>query len=64
MIASMKLNWFTDLRLNTHFIYDDDTLIPVYDREGEKVLDSEGKHKKVPMVQFKEVIGVSLIFRF
>jgi hypothetical protein len=64
MIASMKLNWFTDLRLNTHFIYDDDTLIPVYDSEGEKVLDSEGKHKKVPMVQFKEVIGVSLIFRF
>lgn len=64
MIASMKLNWFTDLRLNTHFIYDDDTLIPVYDSEGEKVLDSEGKQKKVPMVQFKEVIGVSLIFRF
>ncbi|MFN2380334.1 MAG: DUF3078 domain-containing protein, partial [Bacteroidales bacterium] len=50
MIASMKLNWYTDLRLNTHFIYDDDTLIPVYDSEGEKVLDSEGKHKKVPMV--------------
>ncbi|MEZ5010606.1 MAG: hypothetical protein R2744_02745 [Bacteroidales bacterium] len=29
MIATAKLNWFTDIRLNTHFIYDDDTLIPV-----------------------------------
>lgn len=64
MIATMKLNWFTDLRLNTHLIYDDDTLIPLYDRKGEKVLDGEGKHKKVPLIQFKEVIGVSVIFRF
>ena len=64
MIATMKLNWFTDLRLNTHLIYDDDTLIPLYDGEGEKILDGEGNHKKVPLVQFKEVIGVSVIFRF
>ncbi|MDZ7739426.1 MAG: DUF3078 domain-containing protein [Bacteroidales bacterium] len=64
MIATAKLNWFTDIRLNTHLIYDDDTLIPVKDEDGEPVLNSEGDPKKVPMIQFKEMIGLSVIFRF
>jgi len=64
MIATAKLNWFTDIRLNTHLIYDDNTLIPVIDDEGDPVLGSDGKQKKVPMVQFKEMIGLSVIFRF
>ncbi len=64
MIATAKLNWFTDIRLNTHLIYDDDTLIPVMGEDGEPVLNSEGDPKKVPMVQFKEMIGLSVIFRF
>jgi hypothetical protein len=64
MIATAKLNWFTDVRLNTHFIYDDDTLIPLFNDDGSKVLGSDGNQKKVPMVQFKEIIGVSIIFRF
>jgi hypothetical protein len=64
MIATAKLNWFTDVRLNTHLIYDDDTLIPVTDKDGEPVLDNEGNQKKVPKVQFKEIFGVSIIFRF
>ncbi len=64
MIATAKLNWFTDIRLNTYLIYDDDTLIPVYDKNDEPVLGSDGKQKKVPKVQFKELIGVSVVFRF
>lgn len=64
MIATARLNWFTDVRLNTHLIYDDDTLIPVTDKDGEPVLDSEGNQKKVPMIQFKEIFGISIIFRF
>ena len=64
MIATAKLNWYTDIRLNTHLIYDDDTLIPVTDEDGEPVLEQDGTPKKVPMVQFKELIGLSVIFRF
>jgi hypothetical protein len=64
LIATAKLNWFTEIRFNTHLIYDDDTLIPVYDNEGSPVLGPDGKQKKAPMVQFKEIIGLSLIFRF
>lgn len=64
VIATAKLNWFTDIRLNTHLIYDDDTLIPVYNNDGTPVTAVDGKQKKVPMVQFKEIIGLSVIFRF
>ena len=63
MIATMPLNWFTDLRVNVHMIYDDDTMLPVYDR-GEPVLGDDGKQKKAPMVQFKELLGVSFVFKF
>jgi len=64
LIATTKLNWFTDIRLNTHLIYDDDTLIPVTDENGEPVMNNDGTQKKQPMIQFKELIGLSIIFRF
>lgn len=64
LIATAKLNWFTDIRLNTHLIYDDDTLIPVMDEDDEPVLNPDGSPKKVPMIQFRELIGLSIIFRF
>lgn len=63
MIATTSLNWFTDLRLNVHLIYDDNTLLPVFE-DGEPVLGSDGQQKKAPMVQFKELLGVSFIFKF
>jgi len=63
MIATMPLNWFTDLRVNTHLIYDDNTLLPVFEN-GEPVLGTDGKQKKAPMVQFKELLGVSFVFKF
>jgi hypothetical protein len=53
MIATASLNWFTDVRLNTHLIYDDDTKTLVKD-----------KSKKTARTQFKELLGFSFIFRF
>lgn len=65
LIATMSLNWFTDVRLNMHLIYDDDTKTTVYDKDtGDPVLDSEGNPLKTPRIQFKEIIGFSFIFRF
>jgi hypothetical protein len=65
MIATMSLNWFTDIRINTHFIYDDDTKTTVYDKEtGDVVLGSDGEPLKTPRIQFKEIIGFSFIFTF
>ncbi|MCU0377665.1 MAG: DUF3078 domain-containing protein [Bacteroidales bacterium] len=64
MIATMNLNWFTDLKINTHLIYDDDTVLPVFDEDGEPVLGPDGKQKKAPKLQFKEILGVSFVFRF
>ncbi len=63
MVATMPLNWFTDLRVNVHLIYDDNTLLPVFS-DGEPVLGTDGKQKKAPMVQFNELLGVSFVFKF
>jgi len=65
LIATMSLNWFTDLRINTHLIYDDDTRTTVYDKTtGDAVLGSDGQPLKTARIQFKEIIGFSFIFRF
>jgi len=63
LITTMPLNWFTDLRVNAHLIYDDNTLLPLY-QDGEPVLGTDGEQKKVPLVQFNELLGVSFIFKF
>lgn len=63
MIATIGLNWFTDLRINIHLIYDDDTLLPRF-HKGEPVLGQDGIQKKAPMVQFNELLGVSFVFKF
>jgi len=64
MITTININWFTELRLNIHLIYDDDTKLPVYDSENNPVIDINGIQKKAPMVQFKEYMGLSFVFRF
>lgn len=64
MILQINLNWFTDVRLNTHLIFDDDTKTPVYDREKNPVLGPDGLQKKTARIQFKEMLGVSFAFRF
>jgi len=64
MIATANLNWFTDVRLNTHLIYDDDTKTPVLGKDKKPVLGTDGNPKKTARVQFKELLGLSFNFRF
>jgi hypothetical protein len=56
MIAQLNLNWFTDVRFNTHLIFDDDTKTPI--------LMGDGTEKKTARIQFKEMLGFSFVFRF
>jgi len=64
MIVTANLNRFTDVRLNTHLIFDDDTKTIVLDNEGKEVPGPDGKPKKAARIQFKELLGFSFIFRF
>lgn len=64
MIFQTNLNWFTDIRLNTHLIFDDDTRTLVFDKYQNPVMGNDGIQKKTARVQFKELLGLSFIFRF
>jgi hypothetical protein len=63
MIATANLNWFTDIRFNTHLIYDDDAKTQVIEK-GVPVMNDDGTPKKNARVQFKEMLGLSVVFRF
>jgi hypothetical protein len=64
MIATANLNWFTDVRFNTHLVFDDDTKTLTFDKDKNPVMGPDGKQKKTARVQFKELLGFSFIFRF
>lgn len=64
MIVTAKLNWFTDVRFNTHLIFDDDTKTPTYDKDNKPVLGPDNQIKKTARIQFRELLGFSFIFRF
>jgi hypothetical protein len=64
MILTANLNWFTDVRFNTHLIFDDDAKTPVYDKDKNPVMGLDEKQKKTSRIQFKELLGFSFIFRF
>ena len=64
MIGVANLNWFTDVRLDTHLIFDDDTKTPELDKNNKPVLLPDGAVKKIARIQFKEIIGISFTFRF
>jgi hypothetical protein len=63
-IGVFNLNWFTEIRLNTHLIYDDDTKTVVLDDDNKPVMGPDGLPKKTARAQFKEMFGLSMIFRF
>ena len=64
MISVINLNWFTDIRFNTHLIFDDDTKT-VEMKDGNPVLRPDNlTEKKTARIQFKEMLGLSLVFRF
>lgn len=64
MTVATSLNWFADIKINTFLIYDDETLFPATNSKHWPRLDSEGNQIKVPKAQFKELMGVTLAFRF
>jgi len=64
MILQARLNWFTELRLNTHLIFDDDTKTVMLDKEKNPVIGSDGLVRKTARIQFKELLGLSFVFRF
>ena len=64
MIGVASLNWFTDVRLDTHLIFDDDTKTPELDKNKNPVLLPDGTVKKTARIQFKEIFGISFVFRF
>jgi hypothetical protein len=64
MIAVAHLNWFTDVRFNTHLIFDDDTKTTQKGDDGQTILNPDGTEKKTARVQFKEMLGFSISFRF
>jgi hypothetical protein len=64
MIVVMHLNWFTDIRFNSHLIFDDDTKTVVLDDKKNPVLRPDGTQMKTARAQFKEMLGFSLVFRF
>jgi hypothetical protein len=64
MIATAKINWFTDVRLNTQLIFDDDTKTPMFYKNKQPVLGPDGIQKKTARIQFKELFGFSFVFRF
>jgi hypothetical protein len=64
MILTLKLNWFTEVRLNTHMIYDDDIKTVKLDKEGSPVVGTDGIPVKNARLQFKELLGFSFVFRF
>jgi hypothetical protein len=64
MILTASLNWFTDVRFNTHLIFDDDTRTTLLDKDRKLVTDADGNAVKTARIQFKELLGFSFIFRF
>jgi hypothetical protein len=58
-----RINWYFMVRLNFHFIYDDDIHFPVLDSNNNPVLLPDGSEKKVPMLQLKQFLGLTLSFR-
>ena len=64
MIATVNLNWFTDLRFNTHLIFDDDTKTDELYKNGRPVLRPDGTRTRTARIQFKEMLGFSVFFRF
>jgi len=62
-LLTQKISWFFSIRFNLHLIYDDEVKFTVYDEAGSPVLLPDGSEKKVAMAQFKEFIGLSLLFK-
>ena len=64
LTLATKLSWNADLRINTHLIFSDNIKTKVLDKDKKPVLNDDGTEKKTARIQFKEMVGLSLVFRF
>jgi hypothetical protein len=64
LTVATRLNTFTELRINTHLIFSDNIKTKVLDKDKKPVMNPDGTEKKTARIQFKEMIGLSLAFRF
>ncbi len=64
LIIDKKINWFFTIRLNLHLIYDDDIRFTLYGSDDQPILLPNGSQKKVAKTQFKEFVGLSMLFKF
>ncbi len=60
----MKINKYISTNISTHFIYDDDIDIPVYDEDGTPSINELGEQKTTKHLQFKEVLSVGFSYKF
>ena len=56
---SFKINKYISANINTLLIYDDDIKMPTGKKDSEENDITEG-----PKIQFKEVIGIGLSYKF
>ena len=60
-LIALKVNKFVTVNLNTHLLYDDDIKVP-FDKNGDGIItENEVVGSKV---QFKEIFGVGLSYKF
>jgi hypothetical protein len=64
LTMATSLNKFTELRINTHLLFSDNIKTKVLDKDKNPVLNLDGTEKKTARIQFKEIVGLSLTFRF
>ena len=64
LTMATNLNKFTELRINTHLLFSDNIKTKVLDKDKNPVLNLDGTEKKTARIQFKEIVGLSLAFRF
>lgn len=57
-----QISWYFTVRMNFHFLYDENILFPVYDDQGDPVTLPDGSEKKVPRLQLKQFLGVTMSF--
>ncbi|NHB67110.1 DUF3078 domain-containing protein [Perlabentimonas gracilis] len=55
-----QISMYFKIRLNLHFIYDDDIHFTILDKAGEPILLPDGSEKKGPRAQFNQLLGLTL----
>ena len=59
----VRLNWYFNIALNLHMIYDDDIRFPVMDKNDKPIKLPDGSIKKSAKLQFKQFLGLTFSFK-